>query len=238
MPRYSSKKSYSGRRYRPYKRRSYGSTANRPVVLSRGFTRRSGITGFPSVVRTKLRYVENIALSSVLGAVSSFAMRANSLYDPNQTGTGHQPMDFDNYASIYGRYVVRGCKIKVTFAPVSEVAATSCWQIGIIGQKGTGVNADPQMNAEQGHQISAIQNGRTGGQSKTVLYLDFTPEKCLGITYKDTDAGALVSTNPDQVYNFVLWGADLQSTGTTNLVATIEMLFDVEFSQKTFVGGS
>ena len=33
-------------------------------------------------------------------------MRMNSLFDPDQTGTGHQPYYFDQFAALYNRYTV------------------------------------------------------------------------------------------------------------------------------------
>lgn len=39
---------------------------------------------------------------------------ANSLYDPDQTGTGHQPLYFDNFMSVFEKYRVNFCQITVT----------------------------------------------------------------------------------------------------------------------------
>jgi hypothetical protein len=39
--------------------------------------------------------------------------RGNSVYDPDYTGAGHQPLYFDQYMGIYERYRVLGAKIVV-----------------------------------------------------------------------------------------------------------------------------
>lgn len=67
----------------------------------------------------QITYYEDITLNPApralgAGGTNKWTFRANSAYDPNATGTGHQPMFFDNYASIYERYKVSFSKIQVT----------------------------------------------------------------------------------------------------------------------------
>jgi len=40
-------------------------------------------------------------------------IRCNSIYDPNMSAIGHQPMGHDQYASFYDRYCVVGAKLSV-----------------------------------------------------------------------------------------------------------------------------
>lgn len=202
-----------------------------PKSIMQGFNKRDGIFGFPTSLRTKLRYVENITLQSVSGTATSNSFRANSLHDPNETGVGHQPMYFDTLTAVYRRYVVRGSVIRVIYNAVTETAASSCWQVGILGQGNTTVDNTASTNCEQGHSVFADVNGRNGNSGQKVLTMKYTPEACLNLTTKDTDVGATAGSNPDQSYKFVVWAQDLQATGTTNLVATVEIIFDCEFSQ-------
>lgn len=82
-------------------------------------TIRTMTTGFPDRIRAVLRYSDyfNVATDSSGSIVQVF--RGNSIFDPDETGTGHQPMFRDNYAAIYGRYLVRASKISVTATNVS-----------------------------------------------------------------------------------------------------------------------
>jgi hypothetical protein len=64
----------------------------------------------------KLRYSDQINVGNPLGG-SVYNFRANSLYDPNKTGTGHQPLGFDQMAEKYNHYVVLGAKIYVQAIP-------------------------------------------------------------------------------------------------------------------------
>ncbi len=69
----------------------------------------------PRSYRRRLRYCETYTFTTgtagVIGAVQ--AMRLNSLYDPNKTGTGHQPYGFDQLSSFYGQFLVHSCKWSV-----------------------------------------------------------------------------------------------------------------------------
>jgi len=80
----------------------------------------------------KLLYCDNIALDAnaeTIGAqgVSRWAFNANGLYDPDQTSTGHQPMYFDNYMSVFEKYSVQFCVADITIINhfVNTATATS-----------------------------------------------------------------------------------------------------------------
>ncbi len=64
-----------------------------------------GSQGFPKKLKCVHKYVENLAFS--VGTpydVRQFS--CNGLYDPNITGTGHQPLYFDQLSGIYDHYTV------------------------------------------------------------------------------------------------------------------------------------
>lgn len=60
--------------------------------------------------RGKLRYAETLASP---GTVFQYAYNLNSIYDPNRTGTGHQPYGRDQLATLYGAYRVHSATVTV-----------------------------------------------------------------------------------------------------------------------------
>jgi len=78
---------------------------------------------FPTRMVVTLRYCETISLTSALTNIANFNFCCNSIYDPNLTGTGHQPYGHDTYASIYNQYTVLSSKIKVS--PTRATSASS-----------------------------------------------------------------------------------------------------------------
>lgn len=71
------------------------------------------IGGFPTKMMVRLKYVETFSLDPGIGGLATQVFRANSLFDPNLTGIGHQPSNYDKVAGIYDRYTVLGAKITV-----------------------------------------------------------------------------------------------------------------------------
>jgi len=67
----------------------------------------------PKTYVAKLRYVEEITLNSGLAAYAVHRFHANSLFDPDLTGGGHQPYGFDTLMSMYNHFTVIGSKITV-----------------------------------------------------------------------------------------------------------------------------
>lgn len=75
--------------------------------------RYSRMINSPFAIRTfrTLRYCQQISINPASGTAGYYTFRANSLYDPDYTGTGHQPLYFDQLMSIYNHYQVFGAKI-------------------------------------------------------------------------------------------------------------------------------
>jgi hypothetical protein len=44
----------------------------------------------------------------------------NSLFDPDETGVGHQPRYFDQWSNFYETYRVNGCKVELDFGDVTS----------------------------------------------------------------------------------------------------------------------
>lgn len=118
------------RRYKPRKPYRKRSRAGAQRSARRKFTNRARYRNRrrPAIFRnpfifpkayTKLKYAQAIVLDpkpEAMGATGSNVWQfcANGLYDPDTTGTGHQPMYYDNYSALYQRYRVRQSFITVT----------------------------------------------------------------------------------------------------------------------------
>lgn len=84
-----------------------------PVRISRG------LSPFPNTKFVRHKYVDSVLFpgGAVAGASANYVFRANSMYDPDYTGSGHQPLFRDEMAAQYSYYTVISSYIKVTFPP-------------------------------------------------------------------------------------------------------------------------
>lgn len=111
MP-YGTRRRFKKRRYkkRPYRKKRKGTVAYR---RSSNFLKTKSI--FPYLLRTSLNYSDTIQANPA-AVVYSYTYNLNNIYDPDQTGTGHQPMLHDQLSVAYQRYRVRACKYSVTIS--------------------------------------------------------------------------------------------------------------------------
>lgn len=61
---------------------------------------------FPAKGHYVLRYSDQITLNPTAGQTANYFFQANSIYDPDASGVGHQPYGHDNLQNIYKHYVV------------------------------------------------------------------------------------------------------------------------------------
>lgn len=75
--------------------------------------------GFPKTLQVKFPYAENVRLTPST-TQAFYLFRATDLFDPNSTGTGHQPLGFDQYMLFYNHFVVLKSHITVTVVSENE----------------------------------------------------------------------------------------------------------------------
>jgi len=75
---------------------------------------------FGQVFETELNYSEYFSLNPTGVSNTSYIFRANGLYDPNFSGSGHQPHGFDQLNVIYENYQVVASTIEVICWPQTE----------------------------------------------------------------------------------------------------------------------
>lgn len=92
-------------------------------------------------------------LSGGIGAIPTNFYSANGLFDPDRTGTGHQPMGFDQMMALYEQYTVLRAHIKVTFASAGEHA-----RVGIYLSPDATVSGLPRL-VENGLITMGVVNG-------------------------------------------------------------------------------
>lgn len=134
-----------------------------------------------------LRYSDVFQLTTTAGAVATYVFAANGLYDPNVTGTGHQPMGFDQLMLFYNHYSVAKAKFYLVATNASSVpcqivirqdaSATPITVIDRILEIGansyTHLDAAASTNAQKELKLS-IDIAKVQGISRSALTADST----------------------------------------------------------------
>jgi hypothetical protein len=81
--------------------------------------------GFPDQLRCTLRYSDNGVQFTGSIAPASQVYRANSLFDPDLTGSGSQPEYFDQLSAVYAQYCVQGARVKCELFNTGTVSNVS-----------------------------------------------------------------------------------------------------------------
>ena len=97
-------------------RSTRGMTALRAAARMYARPARS-LNPFPNNKLVRHKYCDTVTIPAGTGAgvPTIYQFRANSIYDPDYTGVGHQPLFHDEMAAQYKYYTVMSSRIKVTF---------------------------------------------------------------------------------------------------------------------------
>lgn len=185
--------------------------------------------GFPNSIITKLRYCDYIGLTSSTGGATSQVFRANGIFDPDYTATGHQPMWRDVYAGVYDFYTVLGSKITVTFHSRN---ASYGHVVGIIGSDSASLSSTVTTLLEQNNSVHTLTG--TANTSPVTLELVYSPEENLGSDVKnDNSTMTAVGADPSSgegTYYFGIYAATEDGTTTAALSVKVTIEYTVKFT--------
>ncbi len=198
---------------------------------------------FPLRFRSTLRYCQAVTLTA--GAAGVFGteqvFRLNSLYDPDLTGTGHQPYGFDTLATLYYKYKVLAVRVslKVSDPSADGIQFAAHFQAPDVTYTVTGTLPDVNME-KPGMLIRDINN--TGSQvvNFTQRWLmhtlcGITPLEFAGNT---DEYAAATSASPVKTpfVRCAIAALDGSSTPTVRLQCCLE--FETEFFERIILGQS
>jgi len=188
------------------------------------------VFGFPDRLVVKLRYADYISLVCTSGALAKQVMRMNSIYDPDLSSTGHQPLYHDTYAGIYDHYAVISSVAHIEIVNPSAVALL----VGCVNDDDSSSSTTFQTLMEQSHGQTAELTGITGSRSHVAMTAKFDAKQTLGIDpFRSEQYKTSTGANPAEDSNLVIWGLpfDGSTTLTFNLRVTVE--YTVLFTELT-----
>lgn len=186
---------------------------------------------FPiSTFRSDIMYYESkLSNTGASGVIQKYVFSANGMFDPNITGTGHQPTGFDQMMLFYEHAVVVRSRIKVTF---QSTASTMCrCSIAIMPDTTT---PTIEETIENGLVVTTVVHGSTTApgthhQIKTLEH-QVDVARYFGRSHKELIASpefyTTAAANPtEQVYFMILtWDA----IGTTTYATGFDVILSYD----------
>lgn len=217
----------------PYVKKTYKKYRKKNKRYRKKYSKKMALPsgGFPMSKLTKLRYSEEISIDAVTSA-QTYSFLANGLYDPNVTGTGHQPMNYDTWQSVYDHYTVIGSKINVRWIPnVTTNALPGIMGIALTDDGTLTSGQSLQYLIEQKlvsvnkHVIGIVSSGKYSQVTKT-----FSAKKFFGkpnnTMIGDDEYRGSSATNPNEKAYFEVFvvpvGGD--NPGDFSLIVTIDYI--------------
>lgn len=189
-----------------------------------------GNSNFPQNAVVKLRYSGAIVLLPNAGDRYNWVWRVNGLYDCDITGTGHQPLGYDQLSAIWTTYQVTGCKFKAVCVPVNTPPETMI-TVGTYITTDTAVASSADAAREQptwqGKTFASMytEAGMTAGPITLERYIDMASAVGLKkVLYEaNPDNTALVGANPANWVNCNLTAMETtgNASGSVNCLVTL-----------------
>jgi len=176
------------------------------------------------VFKTTLRYATTFSLDpGIAGIPGVHTFRANSLFDPDVTGGGHQPRGFDQLIQLWDHFVVSNAKITVWFS--GQTNETVNYIAGITLQDDGTVSLDYRDYLERGYTNNQMIGVGVGSKpAKMVMYSDTA--KFLGrkgiLTDNQLKGGAGANPAESLIFHVFATSANLSNTGALSCYCTID----------------
>lgn len=199
----------------------------------------------PNKFKCKLIYEEDITATASALVPTSYAFKANAIYDPNKTGTGHQPYGRDQIADFYNRYDVTSAKIYVQYyipgnVTNNQLAWMRVFLLDIDNLGGLASSIYAFRESGLGSRCAPI-----GAYDATAMFEKSHCEQSFSLrkvaTQKSSlDYGAVLGADPLKPYYFVIgFSPDNFATGyTVSHHCRVRIEYNVTFSEPLLLGES
>lgn len=186
-------------------------------------------SGIPNAVIMKHKYSDNFG-APISSTINTAIFHLNSLYDPYQTGVGHQPYYFDQLAALYNKYTVFG--VKVDLVASCGGANTQC-MIGMKAQRDTTALVNIGDLAERPGAKWTILNSQ-GPQKRLSKY--FNLAQLFGVSKKaisnDGEYSAASSASPTKLYYLNISAQHPDGATATNIFYNVTLTFYSRWSER------
>lgn len=192
MP-YGKRKRSEKKSNRRYKRRRFGKRRGRSNAVIRSAPGMLGKT-----FAKKFRYCDQINIDAGISTPTVHTFRVNSLFDPDLTGVGHQPIATDQLLGVfYNHATVISAKLSVTFITLGT--SNPC-VVGIEVSNSATPTTTLNDIYEQGKTVYKVLTGQGAGQKCTITRR-ISVKRMAGVSnlLDNQDYRCTIAANPAEV---------------------------------------
>jgi hypothetical protein len=190
-----------------------------------------GHGGMPDSFTTTLEYTDVVKFSSNTSPYATYVFRGNSLYDPDYTGTGHQPLYFDTLMAVYSKYKVISVTVNISFIGLSGF----CYVVPLSEILSSGPNVPTYAEYVRGR---VATTGNAAIQPSRPIRAKYTTQSILGLTNQqlqdDTYSGT-ASTNPTSIWYVHLFFTHSDLVTNASMTAFVSLSFTSVFYDRNVI---
>lgn len=201
----------------------------RPIASSR--------YGLGNSAWPRLNYADVVSINPGIATAAYHVFRISSLYDPDETGVGHQPKPFDQLSPLFEFYCVYKVDYKVTF---TNVTTDMDYVVMLQAADASSTDLNIGTQVEQGETQWRILSTRGGGVPTVTFTGSVDIAKLQGKSRKallaDDSYKARMTTNPGENSWLILGAA--AADGVSNpaaLYCYVELIFHTKMEGSKLV---
>lgn len=192
---------------------------------------------FPPRKHCQIVYVGTFNLSS--NSLQTFGtqqqMNLNSLFDPDSTGAGHQPIGFDQLMAIYAKYKVTNTKVELTWTDPDADGVWVGYKLAPIND-GTVLTGMAFDRASESRTVIVRPINHSGSQ--VVKQIFNVPGYLMGGLTKSQFKNEIAlysgnaSANPPNTYGLMVGVCNPTQATVIGITCSIRLVFTVDFYQR------
>lgn len=215
--------------------------ASRRLTMRNPLNNRFGNSVVPQKYFTTLPYFDRVGLSFSTLDYAEYVFRVNSLFDPNLSGTGHQPRGFDQLSSLYRGYQVYGVAYDITF--FTKDTSKEGFKVGVVGTPSAkaSFSSSQEMSEYTVGQINwtTLTNEKPVARLRGYLNASATEGVSRSDYNDDDNYKAGIGANPAASPKLFIVGYTLDgTTATQGVECNVNLLYFCKFQTPQFLVAS
>lgn len=193
-------------------------------------------SSLPDRLYVKLVYREQLSWTTASGNIGDNVYRGNSIFDPNLTGAGGQPMGADQWANFYYSYTVLGSTIEIESMVNSGTCATQRHGVTPSNLSNAFTSIDGAEELPYTKAVTARMGSANAASGSSSLKSYMSTAKIIGVVrpaVQIEDAfGALTTANPTNTWFWHVWNY-VPGGETQSLYQNVKITYFVVYETRT-----